>query len=371
MIEINRIHEMAMELADKAWVARLHGDSDAAEQLTREAFEKEREAASRLADRYECEPTRSVLYRSAASLALESGEQREAERLIGFALAGAPPDEIAEELRDLLEKVHFERHLSLRGLKLGAGEFQFSIWGKLVSYGMAQSEEFISRVQNIETLIYRTAERKLEKPFREAGRKKKELQKELELYVSVPRAASFAVSFRLGSSGQSIIPGMDLAEDVINEVFECLELLNAAKVVPLEERFTDKAYYTNFVKLAKKIAPDGENIKSVGLTRLKANKETSVVLSTPGSQIMTLAGREEMLERGKQVEVRGSLRYADDTKKEGLIKVIDEHNKTHSVKVPSGMMADIVRPMFDFEVVVTGYQEGGVITLEDIERAGQ
>jgi len=369
MIEISKIHEMAMELADKAYIARLHGDTESAEVFTREAFEKEREAALHLVGKTESEPSRSVLYRSAASLALECGEPREAERLIGFALSGKPPDEIAEELRDLLEKVNFQRHLSLRGLKLGPGEFQFSIWGKLVSFGMAQSEEFISRVQDIERLIYRTAERKLEKPFREAGRKKKELEKELELYVSVPRAASFAVSFRLGSSGQYMLPGMmDLSEDVINEVFECFDLLNAAKLDPLEKRFKDKTYYTNFIKLAQKIAPDGENIKSVGLTRFKGNEQKNVVLSTPRNQIVTYSKSEKSMVGAKQVKVQGTLRFADDTKKEGIIKVIDQHNEPHRIKVPSGMMADIVRPMFDFEVMVTGYQRKGLIILEDIER---
>ncbi len=360
-----------MELADKACIARLHGDLKEAERLTREAFEKEREAASCLSDKCECEPTRSVLYRSAASLALECGEQREAERLIGFALSGTPPNEVAEELRDLLEKVNFERHLSLRGLKLGSDEFQFSIWGNLVSYGMAESEEFISRVQNIEKIIYRTAERRLSKPFREAGRKKKELEKELELYVSVPRAASFAVSFRLGSSRQAKLPGMSLSEDVISEMFECFDLLNAEKMVLLEEKFRDKAYFTNFVRLAQTIAPDGENIKSVGLTRFKDNKENNVVLSTPRSQIVRIGESDKMRESKERIKIIGTMRYADDTKKEGVIKVIDEHKKTHIVKVPSGMMADIVRPMFDFEVVVTGYLKDSIIILEDIDKASE
>jgi len=371
MKKISKIHEMAMELADKALIARLHGDLNSANTLTQKAFEKEREAASYLVDNFNCEPTRSVLYRSAASLALECGDQREAERLIGFALSGNPTDEIAEELRDLLEKVNFERHLSLRGLKLGPNEFQFSIWGKLVGYGMAQSEEFISRVQNIERLIYRTAERELKKPFREAGRKKKELEKELELYVSVPRAASFAVSFRLGSSKEPKFPVMDLSGDVINEMFECFDLFNSSSVDPLERKFIDidKAYYINFIKLAQKIAPDGENIKSVGFTRFKDNKEKKVILSTPRSQVFRPKTIEEVIKPTQRIEVKGYLRYADDTKKEGIIKIIDENGKAHRVKVPSGMMADIVRPMFDFEVIVSGYRKRQIIILEDVERA--
>jgi hypothetical protein len=40
---------------------------------------------------------------------LECGDLREAERLIAVALSGDPPDEIAEELRDLLDMVYFNK----------------------------------------------------------------------------------------------------------------------------------------------------------------------------------------------------------------------------------------------------------------------
>jgi hypothetical protein len=43
-----------------------------------------------------------VLHRSAASLAVDCLQLREAERLIGRALAGNPPPDIDDELRDLL-----------------------------------------------------------------------------------------------------------------------------------------------------------------------------------------------------------------------------------------------------------------------------
>jgi hypothetical protein len=58
-----------------------------------------------VADLIDEEPTRSVLHRSAASLAIKCGEYEEAERLIATALNGKPPDDIAAELRDLLKVV--------------------------------------------------------------------------------------------------------------------------------------------------------------------------------------------------------------------------------------------------------------------------
>ena len=97
---------------------------------------------AKLKARLEFEPTRSVLHRSAASLALECDEIREAERLIGRALSGNPPDEIAEELRDLLEDVYFLRHLSLRGIVLQPDEFQLSLEGDAIGFGIAPTNYF-------------------------------------------------------------------------------------------------------------------------------------------------------------------------------------------------------------------------------------
>ena len=99
-----------MELVDQAVLARQQGNVEAVLTLSRAAFAKERAAADLVADQFDLEPTRSVLHRSAAVLALECHELREAERLIGRALAGYPPDDIANELRDLLmEEIYSQR----------------------------------------------------------------------------------------------------------------------------------------------------------------------------------------------------------------------------------------------------------------------
>lgn len=116
MQTIAKFHHEAMEYADQAEIARMQGNTSLALGLSRQAFEREKAAAQLLKDHLEIEPTRSVLYRSAATLALECGEIRESERLISFALAGNPPFEIAEELRDLLEDVHLQRHLDVHDI---------------------------------------------------------------------------------------------------------------------------------------------------------------------------------------------------------------------------------------------------------------
>jgi hypothetical protein len=119
MNQVKKLHRAAMRLVDEADAARRNGNLQAAGERLRQAFAQERQAADLLATDATQEPTRSVLHRSAASLALECGDLREAERLIATALSGNPPDEIAEELRDLLEQVYFGTKKGRRPLTKG------------------------------------------------------------------------------------------------------------------------------------------------------------------------------------------------------------------------------------------------------------
>ena len=270
MTRTAELHRRAMELADRALVESLHGNDERALQLYRDAFHLERDASSEALLSNLGEPTISVLHRSAATLALDAQEPREAERLIATALCHEPPDAIADELRDLLEQVHFRRHLSLRGVELNPSEFQFALIGAAVGFGMVSSDEFVGRVQTVETLVYRTAERKLKRPFREAGRRQQSLQNEIDLYLSVPRAASFAVTFRIGSSVQlSLLPETAaLGEQLVDEILTCFEMLDRCDDHAVRERIPEPAYFRNFVNLAAKIAPDGKDITGVGFTAM-------------------------------------------------------------------------------------------------------
>jgi hypothetical protein len=99
---IETLHQSAMLLAQEAETTR---DTARSQTLFRAAFEKEREAAELLQDRLDLEPTRSVLFRSAASLAVDCRDFAEAERLLEKGLAGRPPADIANEMRDLRRSI--------------------------------------------------------------------------------------------------------------------------------------------------------------------------------------------------------------------------------------------------------------------------
>lgn len=109
MSKINNLHDRAMEFSDQAFFAKREGNMNSAKKFSRQAFELETQAAEMLKNNLDEEPSRSVLYRSAASMAISCEEYRQAEKLIATALSGNPPEEIADELRDLLREANLKR----------------------------------------------------------------------------------------------------------------------------------------------------------------------------------------------------------------------------------------------------------------------
>lgn len=381
MNELKVLHRDAMERVDLALSAKSQGEMERALEFFREAYELESKAALSLSSNLDAEPTRSVLLRSAATIALDCNLTAEAEKLVCAALAGNPPFEIAEELRDLWEQVNFQRHLDLRGISLHEDEIQMSIAGNAIGFGIAPADAFVDRVEKTEALLFRTAERKRNKPYRDSGRYGKQLEDNLELFVSVPRAASFAVTFKVGKGQQLTLPGVpgaSLAEEIIDEVIECLNLFTENNEDKLRQKITQPDYYRNFIALARGIAPDGESVNLVGFTTLRHGEIRRVALRPEKSEmqdqppVMLAPPPAAKKLQPVKVQVIGFLKMADARKAgKDHIQLIAENNVEHTVVVPSGMMSDIVRPLWDARVVVTGTQRGSKITLEDIRPATQ
>jgi hypothetical protein len=114
-MDIRSLHTQAMDLAEQAAARRTSGHRDDALNLLRQALEKEQHAAFLAVSETAPEPTRSILLKSAAHLAIDCGEPRQAERLIAQALAGEPPSEMADELRTMFRKLNVKRPRPLNG----------------------------------------------------------------------------------------------------------------------------------------------------------------------------------------------------------------------------------------------------------------
>ena len=346
-MNIREYHRKAMDIADQAFIARREGAHEQAEQLFRDAYELEFEAAQRTTK----EPGRSILHRSAATLALHGKLPRESEKVVALGLAGDPPPEIANELREVFEKINFHRHLSLQGIELNPNEIQMSIIGNAISDGMALVDDVVVRVQNLEKLFIRTGQRINNRPF---GRIPKD-SKTYSLFISPPRAGSFAVTLRVGQPQQGMLPGMDNRQQIIDEVIFNLDLLNEQRIDDLRKAIPEKEYLESFLGVAKNIAPDGDSVRMVGVTALREGIEVSVGFSVVRKNIkpviddMTEANTSEEGSR-ERIQIIGNLLIGDAITNK--IKIVDDNNKRHSIEVSEAIAEDVVRPYFGTRVVV-------------------
>ncbi|MYB72172.1 MAG: hypothetical protein F4X75_27150 [Gemmatimonadetes bacterium] len=372
MNSVNDLHKKAMEFADLGLRRRARGNAEESIEYFEQALHYELAAIDEL-DKTEALAW-AVLHRSAGTLALDCRDFLRAEKIVATALAQEPHPEVAEELRDLLEQIYFQRHLDLKGITLQEDEIQLSLSGQEVGNGFVNVEEVYERISSSSKLIHRTVERKQNRPFRERGSVQKAIRENYQTLVSVPRSGSFSVTLKF-SRPQLYFSGMLETAAIIDEFMDLLALINSSHITEIQKRIPDPAYLRNFFGLARKIAPDGERISQVGFTSVRDGEQRSVGLTMPASELPSLPP--EMLSSQRvepqqttprePIEIRGILRHADAMREDSNVIQVIDGNKRHTVQVPQGMMNDIVRPMWDSHVIIQGVDTGEYIMLEDIQ----
>lgn len=325
---------------------------------------------------------RAIILADKANAEMQSGNlehalslYRECEQVVCMALAQDDiHSEVAEELRNLYEDANFYRHLRLGdGVVLNDNEIQLSISGKGVGFGMAREEDVVQRIQVIKQLSTRTFERGFGKTFRKKGGPSKEIQSLCKTFWSVPRAGSFAINLRIGLDAQTRIPNIQSATTAfIDDMFENVELANSGNIEKLSEKIQDPDYLLNMVGLAKELAPDGEDVKQVGLTCVRDGIERSVGLTRTKDAYNPMVERAvEMLASSVEViddqpikqNLSGLLMAADS--EENVVRIANGKKKTRII-VPDGL-SDIVRKYFGEHVVITTMKQNKTFTLVAID----
>lgn len=378
MQSIESLHNSAMDLAEEAFILEKQRNEDKAKALFQKAMTLEQKAAEGLPISIDSEPTRSILYRSAASLAYRYGDYETADRLVANGLAGFPPPEIKEELKDLYEDVNFLRHLASKGTILSKNQWMMSISGDAISYGRTAAEHLLARVDKVTTLFYRTVERLLKLPYRQQGGVSKNIKDAYGLYIRAFAPASFTVSFQVGKPDPqlSLFPELEDQridpDEVVDEIFECLDMFEKEDSDKLKERIQEDDYYENFVGLTKQLAPDGNNVKMVGFTSVRDGKDKPVALRKSRKYIGRVLTEKDLDDSEKQQVTRklsGVLRHAHSplSGKFGLVKLTAKDTSlTHDIKVPRAIMKDVVQPFYEEEVTVQVIERATKLYLDEI-----
>lgn len=378
MQSIEDLHTNAMDIAEEAFVAQRKGNEKVADELFQKALSLELQAAETLPLNKESEPTRSILYRSAASISYNLKDYELTERLIAQGLSGFPPQQISEELKNLYEDVNFHRHLRSKGLILDKNQLLMSIAGDAVRYGGTAADYLMMRVDRVSTLFYRTVERLLKIPYRTAGGVEKMIKDVFGLYINSFAPASFAVSFQVGTPDPQLqLPGFEGASTiepgaVVDEIMDCFEIFEGDETNILKKRIKDEDYFDNFIGLAKQIAPDGKNINLVGFTSVREGKDRPVALRKSRKNIQKELQETKNLQDSNRISFSGSglLMHANTPLKGryGTVKLVrKDNNDKIDIKVPVAIMKDVVQPYYEENVTIQGYEEDGKTFLEEID----
>ena len=352
--QVNQLHSDATAYADESFVARLEKNREKYLHFTRLALDKETAAADLMVDELDIEPTRSVLHRSAATLAWRCGRYDEAEKLIYRALAGNPRSDIERELKDLLGTVN----LAKAGIHLGEGQLQFSLHGNEVGFGAASVEELASRAPSVSRLLdislrsaLRNAQDSASNQLDEPG--------QVPVFIEGMAAGSCIVRLRVGPPYQGALPGFERYSRAIEPFLDYLHLLERSETNLLEKTIDDARDFRDFVRASIALAPDGDKISSVKFQANIDHVPREVSLNTPKRFLRDIP-LPEIRELPSRLEAGD-----DDTCQVGVLKVANAIESTECVLVTAGgekweiegaeeLMDDLVRNYFNRRIEVKG-----------------
>jgi hypothetical protein len=253
-----------MEFAQEAMVERDHGNFARAYLLATQALPLELDAARQIEKTVEAEPTRSILYLSAATLAYQSNNRQLAKQLIGEASSGFPPPQVEHDLFELLENLGAELRVTDEEESLVGSQIRLSISGGTVGNGSAPYQPVEDRMRAMVKLLDRTALNMQGYQY-QSGAKVGTRNRAFTPYIHTPTPGSFQVIIELAPREDAPSALFVTGESVVDRVVTGVHLVQDGNLDELRDILQDDAFYPNFVASAQLLAPDGKVVERVEL----------------------------------------------------------------------------------------------------------
>lgn len=359
--ELNRLHDRAMDLASRAKAASNDSKPDTilADALWNAAFDHERRVADRLLTHFELEPSRGIIYRSAAALALRCDELVLAERYAAQGLAGNVDDQIAEQLREVFDEVRFRRHTTGLIRQLRDETMHVSMTGRRVTPDFIDAAILTSHIENLHRIIVRVQELLLGYQFRRSGRISKGIQDTMQ--VRYEPASNRVFGYDLDVFVQQ--PRLKFVEEdegtvigVTRRIFDLAQAGNRSALLSLCQE--NRSYYRYFTNAARDVMPDGKRLAFVGL---QSSEYREAVTLRPADR-RTVLQRMGLKEAGeKQVTIEGRLKGTQgSTHSDELIVTVytgDDEKIPQRCVVPEGLSGERIGQLWDSRVRVRGFRK--------------
>lgn len=363
-MDVNDIYEYAMDLAEQASELEKVGRHQESQHLLRQALDQVLIAVGEVRQKRELEPSRSLILFSAANLAFETDQLLLAEKLTFEALSGEPPPNVEHDLRILLDEARMYRNLQRDALQLVPGELNIGLEGDAILKDYIAMDEFFRRVNAAKRIYRRTLERLREIPFDDRSSTPAPVRSLSRTFMSLTQPGSYRVTLRFGTQPQ--FRGLSEAQSAIDELVDCVELLQDGGERALAERITNDSYRINFIGLVKTLAPDGKRVSTVSLTTQRTDRSRTLLIRSDLKRNSTLSKQYRGIDQEIQV-FQGRLNIAvDRSERSRLIGLTDSSGRQHSIFVPTGLMRDIVRPYFDDTVEIVAAYDGQRWVMQEI-----
>jgi hypothetical protein len=349
------LHQQAMELAQDALTESEQGHPASAHLLYAQALPLEIDAASQMEKIPEAEPTRSILYLSAATLAYHVGDMPLAKKLIGEALSGDPPPRVEHDLFELLENLDTGLQLTKNVDVLDGSQLLLSIAGGVVSNGRAPYRSFVNRSRAAVNMMEGIGLLHQGHSF-VGGVIPNNRQRSLTPIISAPRPGSFQVIIELAQREDVPQSFLTSGEEIVDQVIAGVNLVQEEKVDDLRALLGNDDFYHYFVQNARLLAPDG---RLVGRVELSSPRREAVMTKRP--QEIVIPPFVPTPREGNYLVATSTLRgvLIEASVKSGQWVWLKPENRRPQKLWVSEAIDDLVRNYFDLEVEVRiGTREG-------------
>lgn len=352
-----RYHDLAMEQADQAHIARRKGNTDAYLKFTYDSFVNEAKAAQILRqDR--SHHMYAILHRSAATLAYRCGEFGAAENLILEGLKPRPNDRLRNELYDLLRKVLLHETREHAYPPLVENEIIVTLTGVEADNGELEAESNATIITDYKQLLRTFTGVVLKFPFHEL----RKFDENYRVLTAVPAKGSFRISMKLIEVGQLSFSFLEDVENVFDKVIESLDNLRSGDTPALEESLGDEDYFHHFMQLARNLAPDGEHVNAYSVEANIKGEPKSVVFDRTTDEIDKIYSPpqkvtiEEVYQVSSEiVTLSGTVLAADGKKDTDQVEFYDDEGIRWSITVPENLGESVVRPHFELRSEITAH----------------
>jgi hypothetical protein len=270
-------HRKSEELASRAHIAMLGGNTKHAEQLFADAAAFEQEAIDELDPSKQ--RTLGITVVSTASLWFKSKRYEEAQKVAYRWLSSSKIPQFAmDHLRSIVQACWTEEAKIKSGVQFVNGQIFFSIKGGQVVSGGAPLNLIVEKVQIVQSIFYRTAEYVKGFPHRAHGVPSQEITNSCRpwLFQEMPGSYQFSVIIQEPQQ-RSFFDDAHIKPELIAEKF--FEIVKTGAEDPedaLSEIVSDIEYKKTFLKLTRNLAPSGRTFSQLEIR--KSNDSTPVVL---------------------------------------------------------------------------------------------